>query len=381
MSQRLPPGANGEHAASGAPPPLGERALAAALAGGLDVAPPVTLLDLWRPVRRGWRLLLVFALGLPVLVVAALLLRRPRYSASVALATVTSTPGFSLGGAAALLAGGAGLPTGGMNGGFQVSPALVSSLLESRRVLFEVGTSTAPDGRSRIVDVVAERQVPPSEVARELGKIVSTGVSKETGLVSLEVTSPDSGLARVIAERVVDATTRAYVATARAQASQLRQAHQVRVDTATQRLARAQRRYQAFLSANRALEDFSAARIQGEDLQREVALTTEVYTKAVGDREAAVAKELEQTPVVVAVDPLPAEIPRKPRYLALFAPLAAIAGLLLGLFVVFVRDAIARERARAAGALAPHVPDASAGAEPTIPGRTPPAALAGGGRS
>jgi uncharacterized protein involved in exopolysaccharide biosynthesis len=300
----------------------------------------VTLAAMLAPVVERWRLLAVLALVFAATAAAITLLRKPRYDASLYLATVTSgQSGLSLGGAAALLAGNAAAA----QGGFQINPPLVANLLVSRRVLTEVATSTVPGTRTRVAEAVAGEPVDQAEAVRRMRRVVDADVSKETGLISLAVTSTDSALARVVAVRLVDATKRAYVETARAQATQLREAHQARVDSAGRRLNRAQEGLTAFLSANRVVAEYSGARVREDALQREVRLATEIFMKAAGDREAAVAKELEQTPVVVTVDPLPETLPQKPRFTALATALGAIAGLLVGLVVVFVGEGLRRD--------------------------------------
>ena len=300
----------------------------------------VTLAAMLAPLVERWRLLVGLGLTLAALAAAVTVLRKPRYDAALDLATVSSAPNAlsSLGGAAALLTG-----AGAAQGGFQVNPPLVANLLESRRVLAEVGMSTVPGSGRRVADVLADKRQDEVEAVRTLDRAVDASVSKETGLVTLHVSATDSGLARLIAGRIVDATTRAYVETARAQATQMRQAHQVRVDSAGRRLGRAQEALVGFLSANRVVSEFSATRVREDAVRRELTLANEIYMKAVGDRESAVAKELEQTPVVVVVDPLPDVLPRKPRYVVLATALGGILGLLVGLVVVYVGEGLRRE--------------------------------------
>jgi uncharacterized protein involved in exopolysaccharide biosynthesis len=309
------------------------------LADGRPDDDRVTLAAMLAPVVERWRLLAGFALLFAAAAAAITLLRKPRYDATIYLATVSSAPNAlaGLGGAAALLTG------GNAQGGFQVNPPLVAGLLTSRRVLTEVGMSTVPGTATRVADALAGEPLDAAETVRRMNRTVDAAVDKETGLIALHVTAIDSALARLVATRVVDAATRTYVETSRAQATQMRRGHQARVDSAARRLTRAREALVTFLAANRVVADFSAARIRQEMLDREVSLATEIYTKATSDREAAVAKELEQTPVVVAVDPLPRTLPPKPRFAALATALGGIAGLLVALVVVFVAEGLRRE--------------------------------------
>jgi hypothetical protein len=289
------------------------------------------------PVVERWRALTVCAVLAVAVVATAVLLRAPRYVARIVLATVSSQPNFSLGGAAAILGGAA------PQGGFQASPALISGLVESRRVLYVVGTSTVPGGTARVVDRVADEPVSPQFVAGIMAQHIESTVAKETGLVTVEVTLTDSALARTVSRRLIDATSRAFVETARAQASQLRQAQELRVDSASRMLRRAEERLQAFLSGNRTFEQYSPRSSDLRSLQRALTLAEGIYTKAVNDREAAVAKELENTPAVVVVDPLPETLPRTPRHLVMFSALALLATAFLSLVWIFVVESFRRQ--------------------------------------
>jgi uncharacterized protein involved in exopolysaccharide biosynthesis len=290
------------------------------------------------PVVERWRLLAVSGFLAAAVVAAIVLARAPRYQARIVMATVSNQPGLSsLGGAAALL----GATTA--QGGFQVSPALVASLLQSRRVLNAVGTSTLPGTRERVVDRIAGQRVAPEFVAGVMSRTLKTSVSKETGLVNLDVVLPDSALARLVNDRLLAATSRAYVETARAQASQLREAQEARVDSAARMLRNAEERLQRFVSMNRQFEQYSPRSMELQSLQRAVTLAEGIYGKAMNDRESAVAKELENTPAVVVVDPLPETLPRTPRRLALVVPLALLAAVFLSLVWIFLGEAFRRQ--------------------------------------
>lgn len=297
-------------------------------------APDVSLAALLHVLRRHARMIIGGAAAVAAVVAAAILVRAPRYEASVTLATVSGTRGISLtsGAAAALLGANAGA-----QGGFQATPALISELMLSRRVLGAIGNERAPGYTRSVASVLAGKRVQPVDAAHAVEKAVNTSTSRETGLVTLRVLSKDSALARFVAERIVDETSQAFVQTARAQATEMRRAQDARVDSASSRLRRAEVALQQFLSENRALPSFSAASLQRQALEREVTVAQTVYQQAVGDRESAIAKELEETPAVVAVDPLPPVLPQEPRYLMVSAAAAFIAGLLALSLLAFLR--------------------------------------------
>lgn len=310
---------------------------------GLGSAPAhgtsvVSLRDVLMPVARRWKLLALMATVAASLAITIIAIRGPRYEARLIVATVSSQPGLNLGGAAALLASAGGAAPA--QAGLQVSPLLIADLMQSRRVLLSVGLATLPGQTQRIVDLVAEKPVRSDKVVEEMDDVIFARVAKETGLVSLGVVLADSGLAREIARRVVAEVTHAYVETARAQASQLRRAQDVRVDSARRGLARLEREQQLFQQSNRVVLSFSELAIRQQALQREVGVAEQVYSKAVSDRESAIAKELEETPVVVTIDPVPETLPPTPRRLVLFTGLAIIAALGMGILWIFVSESL-----------------------------------------
>ena len=306
--------------------------------GGRYAPDDIGLAAVLAPVVERWRLLTIAALLGGAIVAAVVIARGPRYQARIVMATVSSQPGLSsLGGAAALLGATA------TQGGFQVSPALIASLVQSRRVLTAVGTSTVPGSRERVVDRIAGKRVSSDFVPGVMSRVIKTTVSKETGLVNLDVVLPDSALARLVNDRLLSATSLAYVETARAQASQLREAQEARVDSAARMLRHAEERAQRFVSMNRQFEQYSPRAMELQSLQRAVTLAEGIYAKAMNDREAAVAKELENTPAVVVVDPLPETLPRTPRRLALALPLAVLASFFLSLVWIFLGEAFRRQ--------------------------------------
>ncbi len=298
----------------------------------------VSFRDVVLPVLRQWRWLTAASVIAVALALTLLLLRARRFEAKVVVATVSSQPGLNLGGAAALLAsaGGGAAPT---QSGLQVSPLLIADLMVSRRVLLAVGMSTTPGAGQRVVDIVADEAVPDAKIVEEMQRVISARVAKETGLVSLAVVLPDSGLAREMARRIIAEVTRTYVETARAQASQLRRAQDVRVDSARRSLARLEQEQQLFQAANREVPSFSELATKQQSLQRDLGVAEQVYSKAISDRESAIAKELEETPVVVTVDPLPATLPPTSRRIPLFVGLTLVAVLAMGLLWIFMAEA------------------------------------------
>lgn len=275
----------------------------------------VTILQMLSPVARRLPIVVLVSGVSAAAVLAWAWLRPERFDATVVLAPVSAQAGgLNLGGAAALLAGRSG-PSGAPTG-LQVSPALVSDLLGSRRVLFEVGTSADADG-VRVVDLIRGRDVSDAEVVSQMQKVVRSSVNDETGFIYLTVVQRDSALARLVAQRLVTAVAAAYGQISKAQASELRRAQDLRVDSARRTVEALDRALARLAGSNRITAEFSESSLERARVGREQQIAEQVYSRAVSDREAAVAKELEVTPVVVTVDSLPRVLPAVPRRAAL----------------------------------------------------------------
>ncbi len=256
--------------------------------------------------KRRQILLGVTLLTLAVGVVAFIVPRK--YKAQLSLTPVVNSRASSaLGGIAALA--GASLQTG-----YQLTPARMVELINSRAVLAGVGMSTIkPGGSERVIDrVLGEKygRNDAEEVARHLENLLTTSTSKETGTIDVAIQHPDPALARIIASRVVDSASQIFVRTSKAQAQQLRIAQEARVDNAASTLASAEERLRQFNDQNRATPSYSVAGLERDRLNREIRFAEQIYTQAATDREAAYARELEATPTVVIQDPLPAVLPK-----------------------------------------------------------------------
>jgi uncharacterized protein involved in exopolysaccharide biosynthesis len=270
----------------------------------------------------------------------AIMLYGRRYEARMTLAAVGNPKLATLEGglASSLLGSGLGL-------GLNATPALIVQLAQLDGVLYPVAESHLDSTRAeRIIDRVAGKRaydLDPSEVVKKMKKVVWVSFDRQTGLITLEVVHRDSALARQLATRLVAATSNAFVRAARAQATELRRAQETRVDSAERRLRLAEQRLVEFNRENRAISDYSPAYLDRQRLERDVSISRTVYTQAVTDREAAVAKELEATPSVVVVDPIPQQLPTVPRYVLLLTILGVLLGAALTSLVVVVREKVA----------------------------------------
>jgi len=297
----------------------------------------ITFRELIDPIRRRWRLVLGAVVGFAGFVgVVVIALPRP-YEASTVLATVVaSSPLGSFGPLAGAAAAFGGLSLG--KGDLSPTPELISALTVSRKVLTGVGTAQLDDGRT-LVEAMTGAKVPLSDIPREMRRFVRTDIGAKTGLVTVIARHRDSAIARRVGVLVIERMTSSFVEAARAQARGQRLAQEERLDSARRQVANAETAYRGFLKANRVIGEFSGQAIERDRLSRDVDVARQVYLQATGDREAAVARELQQTPAVVIIDPAPEELPKRPRRLLITILLAGFAGFLVGVLAAYLREA------------------------------------------
>lgn len=292
------------------------------------------------PIIERWRLIGACALVVALLTLLVTLLLPRKYEASIEMTTVVSPRSLSLGGGlASSLLGSTGL-------GLQPTPQFVVKLAEMHSVISQVELSRIDSAsKQRVIDRVLRKEhasLPENRMDEEMRKIVSADYDRETGIITLSVTHRDSALARLVASRLVSATQAAFRRASRAQASELRVAQEQRVDSAASQLNTAERRLVDFLRANRQIAPYSTVAVDQQSLQRAIDLAQTAYTQAITERESAIAKELEETPVVVIIDPLPDQIPPVSRKIPLKMVLAALLTTFLLSAWVVARDTFRR---------------------------------------
>ena len=293
-------------------------------------APPVDselpLGLLVRPYRRRWRLVLA-ALGIAWLgALAAVLIPARRYTASVVLAAVPNARTTGLSGGLSAILGSAQL------GGVQSTPYFIAKLMLLRSVITQVASERVADARGgTVIERVLEERgsIKPARVEPAMRQAVSAEVDKQTGLITVQTTLPDSAVARLITRRLVEKASEAFVRVSRAQATSQRVSQAERVDSAQRQLRRAEERSREFVSANRAYTAFSEAAVARRAVEREVTNAQTVYSQARSDYETAVARELEETPAVVVVDSIPNRLLPDPRHAPLKLVLASAVALLI----------------------------------------------------
>lgn len=305
--------------------------------GGRGPTPGRASYPMLTPFLESWRtLVLVFAaVALATFVIRFVGVNR-RYEARATLMTVSAnrTPG-AVGSLATLsmLAGQAG---------FNTPPELVARVLVARGVLTGVALSRVDSTQSsRLIDLLegeepADLTLP--EIERAIARVLDVSIDRKTGLIDVAVKSRDSSLARLLVTRVVDAGSQAFGEVMRAQASAQRVGQEARLAQRADQLKAAEARSQEFARTHRVVTPYSAAAIEQRELQRAVQLAEQAYSEAISARESAYARELEETPAVVVVDPLPAVLPPVPRYNLFYAIALGLLATFLVATVILLRE-------------------------------------------
>lgn len=279
------------------------------------------------------------------LITGAVAALEPRkYKAELSLTPVMSTKSTTALGGIAALAGAT------LNTGYQLTPARMVELVKSRSVLAGVGKSTIPGKTGeRVIDrFLGETYTrnDPEEIAKQLTRALSVTTNKETGTITVSIEHKDSALSRLISSRVVDSASYLFVLTSKAQAHEQRMAQEGRVDKAGAQLARAEEELRQFNFSNRVAPSFSTAALERGRLSRNITVDEQVYQLAIGDQQAAYARELEATPTVVVQDPLPDLLPKVRKRIILKTLVAALASFILICGWVLLADATRRRLAR-----------------------------------
>jgi uncharacterized protein involved in exopolysaccharide biosynthesis len=297
--------------------------------------PELDLRAMCTPLLRSWRLVagaLLISWGATL---ALVLIPEREYKAEVILAAVPNTKMASLAGGISSLLGNAQL------GGVQSTPYFVTRLLTIGGVVRAVAHSPGPgEDRTTIIERVLDRpaaEIRVAEVEPQMRDIMAANVDKQTGLVTFSVTHRDSALARWVNERVVSTASQTFVRVARSQASEQRAAGLAHADSVRRQLRRAEQQLQAFGSSHRVYANYSEAALERQRLERDVANAQTAYTQAMSDQQAAIARELEDTPALVVVDPIASELTPEPRQAVLKLLLASVLGMVGAAMVLAFR--------------------------------------------
>jgi len=247
------------------------------------------------------------------------------------------------------LAGQFGINIPGM-GGEELSPAFYQELLTSREILQRVADRSYQvegEGTVALVDLLEIEEdtegLRVEEAIEQLQEdLISISVGRETGIVTLSVTTEWPDLSQEIAERLLEELQVFNLETRRSQAAAERVFIEARVDSARVALNAAEDSMQRFLQVNRRIEDSPELTFQSERLQREISRQQQVYTGLVQSFEQARIAEVRDTPVLTVLQP--PYLPPGPddRSVLLALALGVVLGGMGGVVLAFIVEALRR---------------------------------------
>ena len=229
------------------------------------------------------------------------------------------------------------------------SPAFYAALITSREILAKVAESeySTADISGTLMDLLeieaeteALRLQRAVEWLQESATSVSTG--RETGVVTVEVTTRWPQVSEAIASNLLQEVSRFNVETRQSNARAERAFIEERVNAAEAELREAEEALRTFLDENRIVGQFSVLNAERERLQREVVAREQVYTTLLQAFEQARISEVRDTPVITVIaEP---HLPPEPdgRGLVLSLALGIVLGGMVGVVLAFLREVFGR---------------------------------------
>lgn len=243
-----------------------------------------------------------------------------------------------------------GLNVGGS--GEAESPQFYAELVQARAFMERIATTPlpAPEGGTTTLPALLEIDAdPPAEQAEHAvewlrDEAVSVSTGRETGIVTVALSTRWPAVSAALAEAVVVEVNRFNNAIRRSQASAEREHVEGQLELARAELREAEAALRGFLEANRQWQNSPELSFEHDRLQREVLMRQELYTSLNQAFQQARISEVRNTPVInVIQEPFEPALPES-RGLALKVALGLLLGGMLGLLFGLVRHAAAPDR-------------------------------------
>jgi uncharacterized protein involved in exopolysaccharide biosynthesis len=159
-------------------------------------------------------------------------------------------------------------------------------------------------------------------------------VAKETGLVSVVVTTHEPQISLSIAKRLIDELIRFHMGLRRDQASAERRFVESRLTSQRSELKESETRLAAFLLRNREYSNSPELRFQHDRLQRDVDLQQQLLSGLAQSREEALIREVRDIPNISIVEAPQLPARPEPRGLIRRATFGGLIGGAVGAFVI-----------------------------------------------
>lgn len=298
---------------------------------------------------RHRRLIAVWALVLPALVVVATLMWPRSYRVDVSVMPGSASSAANLAGLAAQFGFSVSADDAGQ------SPAFYASLLTADRALRELvshryglGDSAAVDSTDLIAYYRLDGVPRAAGIERAVDKLrrdVSATTNLKTNVVTLSVTLRKARLAYAVADEAVRLIERFNLEQRQTQAGAERRFLESRLDSAQAEMNRREEALAEFLKRNRQFENSPELSFQNDRLRRAIDLQQQVVVSLAQAFEKARLDEIRNTPLISIVDPPQLPARPEPRGLGTKVVAALILGLLCGVALAYLREALVRARA------------------------------------
>jgi uncharacterized protein involved in exopolysaccharide biosynthesis len=311
----------------------------------------ISLLGAANTLLRNWRVVVGLPLAL-ALVVGVWTISRDRMFAAAASFVPEATESRS--GGAAALAQQFGLSLGGEQG--RRSPQFYVDLLQSPAILKPlVETEYRLSGQSGAVvqgtlvelweiESTSARRPSWRVAAYKLLRNMSASVTRETGVIYVEVEAYHPALAEQITERMIELLHEFNTESRQQRAQEEGRFIAERVAHAQAEVLASEGALQDFLRRNREFRNSPELTFEHERLQRQVAMRQEVYTALLRAGEEARIDGVRDTPMLTVIDhPAGSALPQA-RGTVRKSLLAFLLGLMVAVFVAFVRESNRRSR-------------------------------------
>lgn len=174
-----------------------------------------------------------------------------------------------------------------------------------------------------------------AKAARRLRHAVSVSTNTETGVVTLEVTTPWPRVSKQVADRLIELVNRFNNRVRQTQASAEAEFVADRLQEARGELRAAEDSLENFLQRNVSWQQSPELRFEHDRLQRRVSLKQQVFTSLASRFEEARISEVKNTPVVTTVTPPEIPVRADPGRLPMKVVLGLVLGGMIGVFWAF----------------------------------------------
>jgi uncharacterized protein involved in exopolysaccharide biosynthesis len=298
--------------------------------------------------RNRWRIVRWMVLG-GIIAGAAVITRKQVFKATASFIPEAgaSQPTSSL----ASLAGQFGVSLSSTSG--SQSPDFYIELLQShtllKRFLADTFTVQEMGGRRVAFNDLFEIKG-ESAVAREdngvdaLRGMVTTDITKPTGIVEVSVTTRWPSVSVAIAADLVSAVNDFNNRSRQSQAAAEQKFVEQRISVASSELLAAENRMQAFLEANREIGNSPQLTFEKDRIQREVLLRQQVYSTLMQSYEDVRMRAVRDTPVITPFEAPVLPLRAEARGRLKMGLLGMFLGALIGIALTFISEMFARSR-------------------------------------